>query len=275
MSPSSFSLLASASRRLSHPALIALKEAQGRRISYSQLGEDVWIMRNYMNLKRDDLTCMEVGAYEPFIYSNTYAFEKSFHAKSILIEPSLSRAAKIQRKRPTASLYCAVASNDYSLCSFLGDSAVAGIETGLTDDYIDQWNLSTERRRWIPAVPVHAIQSAENLSYLDLLSVDVQGAELEVLRGIDWSCPIGLVCIELEGADPRKDAACREFLKAKGYRLRFRMEINEFWVLPDYSRRGLIWSPDAIPRVDSFYFPYLEPHASARVLLALNQDPKR
>jgi len=212
---------------------------------------------------------MEIGAYDPYRYSNTYALERYLGARSILVEPSLQGSLRISKNRPRAELYCAVASRDWGVISFVGDSAVAGIEANLSVEYLRRWELLAESRRWVPAIPVKAIQAAEHLEYVDFLSVDVQGAELEVLEGIDWRHPIGCICIELENADSQKDEACRDFLQSHGYTFRSRLQINEFWELPDYSRRDLIYRPDSVPRVESFIYPYLEPAASAQVLAAL------
>jgi hypothetical protein len=53
---------------------------------------------------------------------------------------------------------------------------------------------------------------------VDFMVVDVEGAELEVLRSIIWSrVRIGVICVEADGNNEAKDAAVRALLDANGY----------------------------------------------------------
>ena len=54
---------------------------------YSQQGEDFFIFRNFINLKRSDGIFLELGACDGLLYSNTFFFEKELDFKGILIEP--------------------------------------------------------------------------------------------------------------------------------------------------------------------------------------------
>ena len=54
--------------------------------------------------------------------------------------------------------------------------------------------------------------------YLDFFSLDVEGAELEVLRSVDFArTAFGVLLVECDGQNARKDLAVRMLLQSKGY----------------------------------------------------------
>ena len=69
----------------------------------------------------------------------------------------------------------------------------------------------------------HVLQSL-NIRRVDVWSLDVEGAELSVLQGMDWSIQVGVLLIE------SVDDAVRTFLRARGYRFHRKTHMNEIWV---------------------------------------------
>jgi FkbM family methyltransferase len=50
---------------------------------------------------------------------------------------------------------------------------------------------------WAPALTLKSIITAHKVSHIDFLSIDVEGGELEVLQGFDWtSTTVDLILIE-------------------------------------------------------------------------------
>ena len=84
--------------------------------------------------------------------------------------------------------------------------------------------------------------AAANLPFAHLLSLDVQGAELSVLRTVDPAI-FSIVLVEMEGIDRKKDESVREMLRLAGlrrqidvkesYRLFGDSEPNELWARPE------------------------------------------
>ena len=58
----------------------------------------------------------------------------------------------------------------------------------------------------------------------------VEGAELIVLQTMDWSIPVLVWTIELDGSNPTKDRAVRALLRSKGYTFFARHKINDIFV---------------------------------------------
>lgn len=253
------------------PIVDLLATFTARQVSFSQLGEDVWLLRNWINTPRKDLVIVDVGAYDPWVYSNSALLERNLGANCFLLEPNPARAARIQRLRSSSTVYCVAVSDSFGLAELAGSSAVAGIRQHMTEQYLKRWDLDEAAEFNAATIPLRALQSAEQMQFIDLLSIDVQGAELKVLDGIDWSTPIGCICIELEGEDLEKDEQCRQMLIDRGFVLSARLAINEFWTFPGYERRSLIWSPSKVIGLNDFVFPFLEPHASESILERLAQ----
>ena len=55
---------------------------------YSQLGEDIYIFKNFINKKVEDGIFVELGAMDGIIYSNSKFFEDTLNFKGVLIEPT-------------------------------------------------------------------------------------------------------------------------------------------------------------------------------------------
>ena len=85
------------------------------------------------------------------------------------------------------------------------------------------------------------ILSNANIKYIDLLSIDVEGGEQVVLETLDFSIPIYVVVIELDGHSQTKDNKCREILIKNGFTFDIRFCINEFWVNKNYFRKDQLF----------------------------------
>ena len=53
--------------------------------------------------------------------------------------------------------------------------------------------------------------------FVDFFILDVEGGELSVLETFDWSIPVCVWIVELDGENPDKDAAVRALFKQQGY----------------------------------------------------------
>ena len=57
------------------------------------------------------------------------------------------------------------------------------------------------------------------MHHIDLLSVDVEGAELEVLRTVDFSdVHVKYVIVEADGSNPAKEQEVRHYMQTSGFR---------------------------------------------------------
>ena len=246
-----------------------------RRISYSQLGEDIWIFRNYFNQSVSDAVLVEIGAHSGLHYSNSLLLEHITRGKTILVEPAELGFSQCLVNRPHARVYGCAISSRFEVLELLGDSAVAGIATNLSAEYIRQWNLAEATRSEVVALPLWALARIEHLEYIDVLSIDVQGSELAVLQGVDWNLPIGCLVVELEGHDEERDLNARSLLKEQGFDFRVRLGVSEIWTNRQYFRRNELFDPQLLEPVERFLTPYLEPAWRERILGTLMHSPEQ
>lgn len=119
---------------------------------------------------------VELGANDGFQQSNTLVLEKQFGWRGVLIEPVPELAAECARNRPGAIVVCAVASSPNAT-----GSLVAISEDDLRGSVGEKGVLSV-------ATTLSEILVATGLQQpVDLLSLDVEGHEVEVLEGLDFS----------------------------------------------------------------------------------------
>lgn len=137
---------------------------------------------------------IEAGANNGLSQSNTRYFEQYKGWKGLLIEavPDLAKKCKINRPKSIVENY-ALVSEDYSkdtiqiqylnLMSFIDNSFIdvnEHVKAG--NSYIPhEKKYSIE----VPAITLNKLLQKHNISQIDLLSLDVEGYELEVLRGLD------------------------------------------------------------------------------------------
>ena len=81
----------------------------------------------------------------------------------------------------------------------------------------------------------------------NFFSLDVEGAELAVLRTVDFGrVSFDVICVEADGHDEAKDAAVVSLLEGEGYRLTRRADSggrgtsNHWFVSDSLSRRGVL-----------------------------------
>ena len=158
---------------------------------------------------------VEAGANDGFQQSNTYYFEKLRGWTGVLVEPVPELAAECRRNRRGPVVEAALVAEDspgatvpirfaglMSVLAHPTDSMVdpeQHVRTGLESQH-----LSTSYTVDVPARTLSSILDELGVTReIDLLSLDVEGAEIGVLRGIDWARHAPrFICIEVRQAEP-------------------------------------------------------------------------
>lgn len=194
-----------------------------RHTYYSQFGEDIVLSQ----LLRSPLGFyVDVGANHPTRYSNTYLlYKRGWYG--INFDPNKDAISAFKRERP----------RDSSVA--LGISKEEG--TALLYRYADPaFNTLSrasakelEKKTWLSPlpsieVPVMPLRSAlahylPQGTTIDVLTVDVEGLDLEVLESNDWKMYAPrVVAVEDHGFDAHEPTKSRifSFLRDKGYTLK-------------------------------------------------------
>lgn len=172
---------------------------------------------------------IEAGANDGKFFSYTYPLEKKYHWSGILIEPSIDALTKCKLNRSKKNIYVqsALVSDQYSSNTIKGD---------FDGNYMASPGGKRLRREsssvTVPATTLAKIIEKYQLKKIDLLSLDVEGYELEVLQGLNFNkiCP-HFILVEVYSSDYKR---IHSLLNKKGYSLianitNYSKENNPLW----------------------------------------------
>ncbi len=159
-------------------------------------------------------TFLEAGAHDGYTQSNTYFLERHRGWSGVLIEPVPELRAKCERRRASSHvLGCALVGPDHAghdITIHFGDlmstvAAESHAADGLAVVGRSPYSLS------VPARTLSAALEQTGVLEIDLMVLDLEGQELEVLRGLDLEqhAPHHLLLETLDRASqqPALDAA--------------------------------------------------------------------
>lgn len=174
--------------------------------SYSQYKQEDFVI-NYFNNKKDGVF-IELGGLDGIRHSNTFLLEKKYNWSGLMIEPSpsLYKELKINRNVHTDNI-------------LVGDKKQYNVEFLYIEDKTKCIGLQGVIENYNPKHFNRAMKELNNKSYgiiklnmvtlqelcnkydireVDYLSLDVEGSELKVLQGIDFSkLDIKLIGVEI------------------------------------------------------------------------------
>lgn len=188
--------------------------------SYSQCGEDMVLRYLLSHIKKSGFY-VDVGCHHPRRGSNTYHFYKNKGWNGILIdlEPTKIYACKLLRWRDKCIL---AAVNDapklvtiYSPKEF---SVLATINPEATTSNFKAIGTITSRTL------TEILDSSLAPSNFELLSIDVEGVDLQVLKGLDFNkYKPEFICIEIweaiDGLNALLNSEINQFLNSKNFTL--------------------------------------------------------
>ena len=188
---------------------------------------------------------VESGALDGLMFSTSWGFVKSYGWRAVHIEANPENFAQLVKNRPEAiNINAGLCSADLQL-HYISDGVVKA--AGLTRHFKDldpsgltpvsgfwefmspalreRWwgGVTDEQARALPATPCRALSHLLPLfgiTHVHLWILDVEGAELSVLEGFDFTAVrVDVVGIELDGSNGGKDEACRAALRRAGFEL--------------------------------------------------------
>lgn len=176
----------------------------------------------YFQGKRDG-TFVDVGAADGITWSNSLTFELNYNWKGLCIEPHPEFFKKLKQNRRATCLQEAV-SDAPEAVNFVIVNGYAEMLSGLEKHYDGRHKERITREVNEHQDQAYKIQmqtktlgnilQEHDMDYIDYLSVDTEGAELAILKGIDWqNTYIDLISLEVNyEIDP-----VNEFMSGLGY----------------------------------------------------------
>lgn len=168
---------------------------RGTFLSFSQNGEDAVINAILRNVKNG--VYVDVGAYHPILYSNTYAFyQKGW--RGIVIDPNIAMKVLYRVfRRKDIFVYAGVGSK-YSKQKYysFSDGAYNTFNERTSDECKKKKQLTFLGVSQVEMIPLSEIVAKYGLSRIDFLNIDVEGMDLQVLKSYDWNIRPRVIAIE-------------------------------------------------------------------------------
>lgn len=163
---------------------------------------------------------LDIGCNHPEKFSNSLFFEKYFGCKTIAIDPLAKYIAAWAECRPNA-IFENVAVGDEEgnvmLSVFSGDENVDDMFSCIGSPSDKTLGSSFEEHQ-VKMTTVQCLLDKHHLTDILFCSIDVEGFELQVLKGIDFSkTTILCFCIENNTAKHYGSDEIRDFLLSEGY----------------------------------------------------------
>lgn len=162
---------------------------------YSQFKQDFILNRKYFkNLKNG--VFVDVGAHDGITLSNTYFFEKELKWTGLCIEPIPDIFEKLQQNRKCICVN-ACAYDTMKKVKFDRVKGYSEMLSGIRETYDEKHKerIEKELKQYggdietidVQALPLSYIFEKYGLTHVNYLSIDTEGSELNVLKGIDFS----------------------------------------------------------------------------------------
>lgn len=215
-------------------------------VSYAQNYEDVVLARVLADVPAG--VYVDAGAQDPRMDSVTLAFyERGW--RGINIEPVPHWHARLVAERPRdANLAVAAGAADGELAFFeVGDSGLSTASADFAARHRAQGLAVVERR--VPVRRLDAICAEAGVEAIHFLKVDVEGAEAEVLAGMDfarWRPWVVLVEATEPNSRVRNHGDWEPMLLSNGYAFAYDDGINRFYLADEHAALAPRFGPPTV-----------------------------
>ena len=197
-------------------------------MSYSLHNLDT-LMLEYINY--NDGFFIEAGANDGLSQSNTALYEFDYGWKGLLVEPNFKKYldCKKIRKNSIVENYALVSSN-YTQKTIKGDFNNQDYENSLMamviddGDYQDDILLYCKNEKIknnqiveVPAITINDLLDKHKISKIDFFSLDVEGYEMSVLNGMDFSNVRPKYFLIETANRPEYQKIVRQYMKDENY----------------------------------------------------------
>ena len=180
---------------------------------YSQFGQDKFIIENIFKMKKNGFF-IEAGAGDGINISNTYKLEKEYSWNGLCVEPNQELYKKLILNRNCYTTNELLYSEDNLEMDFTNYNLLGGIETHLREK-IQNKNIKTTKKKTVTLNKVLEKINAPNI--IDYFSLDTEGSEYEILKGIDLNkYKINYLSVEIN-KDYEKYNLIKELLQKNNY----------------------------------------------------------
>ncbi|MBP0445441.1 FkbM family methyltransferase [Roseomonas sp. SSH11] len=203
-------------------------------LHFSQFGEDIII--NILLKKKKEGFYLDIGAHDPFVFSNTALLYHEKGWRGINVDLDQRYVDRLQEQRPRdINLCCAIGGENGTIDAVIFENGAFNTADPGRQARLMQDNTSAEKR----SVPMRTIPSLldEHLppgATIDFLNIDVEGIDFIALQANDWTrFRPAVIAVETHGMNLHDPASNRVFqlLVSKGYQLRSQVWVTSIFTL--------------------------------------------
>ncbi len=157
-------------------------------LSYSQIGEDKIVYYLFQHLGIQKPTYIDIGAYCPILYSNTFFFYER-GSKGVCVEPDPTLYKKIKKTRTRDVVINAgigidnIEQADFYIFQTTGWNTFSKEEA----EYRKSKGQPYEKIIKMPLININDIFAKYFTSQVDLISIDVEGLDFDIIKSLDYN----------------------------------------------------------------------------------------
>jgi len=180
---------------------------------YSQFGQDI-VAYHYVGSKKNGFF-IDIGAHDGIDISNTYAFEQ-LGWKGICVEANPDIFEELKKNRKCDTYNYAVTSIKDEYVEFRKAGFLGVIESLASSAHKERIGGGTDLVKVKTSTFDNLMKNHPSITYIDYLSLDVEGSEMDVLQTIDFSkYKFGILSIENNAAPDEIET----FMYSHGYNI--------------------------------------------------------
>ena len=175
--------------------------------------------------RKHDGVFVEVGANDPVAGSQTWLLEQQGW-RGVLVEPQSVHCKRLRQQRTRSQVFqvaCSSAALEGEMDLLIAEQDGTSTLKKQRDTHGTRF-IGTER---VKVTTLNKVLASAGVERIDFLSLDVEGHEIEVMRGLDFEkYRPALILVE----DGVRDLSKHTFLKSHGYKLVKRTTLNNWYV---------------------------------------------
>jgi FkbM family methyltransferase len=196
---------------------------------FSQVGQDRFLLENFFRGKRGGVF-VDVGAYDGERYSNSLFYERTMGWSGLCIEPLPSAFEKLKACRRAICENVCVADYegeaDFVEADDVGpfEKMLSGLPSHFDPRHLERLDHARGKlTRKVKVEKLSTLLQKHGISRIDYMSIDTEGAELPILRELDFErFPVSVLTVEDNWGDERLVRLMNE----KGYEVYTRLEFD-------------------------------------------------
>ena len=205
--------------------------------SFSQAGEDAVIRFLFQDYGKKNISYLDIGTNTPHWGNNTFLFY--IHgSRGVCVEADASLIPKIKEIRPNDKVInagVAVAEENEADFYIFNIPAINTFSKEEADYRSSFGNYKIVKVAKVPLITINNLIRDNFSSFPDLISIDIEGLDLAVLKTLDFDkYPVPVICVETctysENHVRPKDHTIAEFMLTKNYEIYADTYINTIFV---------------------------------------------